>query len=163
MSFCTAWATITHRIARTGMSTSRCTLTTSKTRHSTRGVPIARSSTQHTTACRSCTTGGTLWLWTEANQQCHHCLDRIAICVAETGEQLSFGLQLHLKKCITRYLTWADIDMLNRNYNCPMEYSGTEGTIQSHEEYPLVPYNSSYRWVVIHKSCNYPKTGGNGT
>ena len=154
MSFCTAWATITPRTAQTGMTTSRCTLTTSSTQHSTRGALIARSSTQHTTACRSCTTGGTLWLWRGASQQCHHCLDRIATYAVETGEQPTFGHQPHLVQtyCIIRYLTWVDVDMLNRNYNCPVEYSGTEGTIQSHEEYPLVSYNSSYRYRVSHKS-----------
>ena len=51
-----------------------------------------------------------------------------------------------------RYLTWADIDMLNQNYNCSVEYSGTEGTIQSHDGYPLLPYNSSYRWANDHTS-----------
>ena len=35
--------------------------------------------------------------------------------------------------------------MLNRNYDCPAKYSGSEGTIESHEGYPLIPYNSSYR------------------
>ena len=57
---------------------------------------------------------------------------------------------------ITRYLTWADIDMLNQNYNCPVEYAGTEGTIQSHEEYPLLNYNKTYRWG-NHTGLGYSK------
>ena len=52
--------------------------------------------------------------------------------------------------------------MLNQNYNCPVEYSGAEGTIQSHEDYPLINYNKSYRWG-NHTELGYRKTGGNGT
>jgi hypothetical protein len=44
-----------------------------------------------------------------------------------------------------RYLAWADINLLNRNYNCPVQYSGASGEITSHEGYPDQPYDVDYR------------------
>ena len=143
MSCSTPSATTTHRTGRTETSTSPSTWTTSWTRRSTRGVRTARFSEQTTTACRSCTTDGTLLQLTEVSQRCPLCQVRTATFVAETGH--FHPSEPTLTICVSRYLTWSDIDMLNRNYDCPAKYSGSEGTIESHEGYPLIPYNSSYR------------------
>jgi len=44
-----------------------------------------------------------------------------------------------------RYITWADMDLVNSNYECPVEYSGEQGVIQSHPTWPAQDYPDSYR------------------
>ena len=49
------------------------------------------------------------------------------------------------RSSIHRYITWADMDLVNSNYECPVEYSGEEGVILSHPTWSAEDYPDSYR------------------
>lgn len=141
-----------------GTSTSPWTRPTSPTWASTRSASTVGCSGRSTTACRSCTTGGrgpgelARWNSLAVDPSSPTMEPKEEQCDLRSRNRCSPPLLLH-----PRYITWADMDLVNSNYECPVEYSGEQGVIQSHPTWPAQDYPDSYRCPLQVPPPPYPQ------